>query len=335
MEQYRKIQKLGQNSFAISLPKKWIARNKITSGDPLLIRESNLDLIISNPKLAGESGQQSTTFPFDANIRRNITMAYLAGAQQIIVQKEGGHFTSDDRREIKVILESLVGTQVVAEDASSIAVDFLVDVDREDLVLRIRQLYTLVMSMFENLQLIFAVTSTAVDVLHNIIARDQDVNKLYFGIVRQIRGLAKQSPLLGKLKTPLYKVVDYRLMAHILENFGDCCVNIARELLRVSQTGATTLIPPPLDAAFRGYFERAIQTHQQTQTALIQINSKIIQEVLRRSQDEIGSRMEVDQSLYTLGGRPESMSYFASYFAVFANLQQIYQYAIDICDLIE
>lgn len=331
MEQYRKIQKLGQNSFAISLPKKWIARNKISSGDPLLIRESNLDLIISNPKLVGESGQQTTTFPFDANIRRNITMAYLGGAQQIIVKNDGAHFTSDERREIKIILESLVGTQVVAEDASSITVDFLVDVDREDLVMRIRQLYTLVMSMFENLQLIFAATTTPVDVLNNIIARDQDVNKLYFSIVRQIRGLAKQSPLLGKLKTPLYKVVDFRLMAHILENFGDCCVNIARELLRVSQIGEIKLIPPPLDAVFRSYFERVIHAHQQTQTALIQVNSKIIQEVLHRSQDEIGSRMEVDQRLYNLGGRPEIMSYFA----VFANLQQIYQYAIDICDLIE
>ncbi len=329
--EYRKVQKLGQNSYAISLPKKWIAQNELKPGEPLLIRESNLDLIISNPKLAGEGGQQTTTFPFDTNIRRNITIAYLVGAQQIIVKKEGGHFTSEDRREIKGILESLVGTQVVAEDSSSITVDFLVDVDREDLVQRIRQLYTLAMSMFENLQLIFAENSTPVDALNNIIARDLDVNKLYFGIVRQIRGLAKQSPLLGKLKTPLYKVVDYRLMAHLLENFGDCCVNIARELLRVSQTGTPKLIPPPLDMTFRSYFERAIHTHQQTQTALIQVNSKIIQEVLRHAQDEIGSRMEVDQALYTLAGRSESMSYFA----IFANLQQIYQYALDICDLIE
>ncbi len=329
--EYRKVQKLGQNSFAISLPKKWIAQNKLKPGESLLIRESNLDLIISNPKLAGESDQQMTAFPFDANVRRNITMAYLVGAQQIIVKKEGGHFTSKDRREIKGILESLVGTQVVAEDSSSITVDFLVDVDREDLVQRIRQLYTLVMSMFENLQSIFAENYASIDVLNNIIARDLDVNKLYFGIVRQIRGLAKQSPLLSKLKTPLYKVVDYRLMAHILENFGDYCVNIARELLRVSQTGATTLIPPPLDEVFRSYLENAMHAHQETQTALIQTNSKIIQEMLRRSQDEIGLRMEVDQALYAFGGRPEIMSYFA----VSTNLKQIYQYAIDICDLIE
>lgn len=329
--EYRKLQKLGQNSFAISLPKKWIAQNKLIPGDPLLIRESNLDLIISNPKLAAESGQLMTTFPLDANLRRNIIMAYLMGAQQILVKKEGGHFSADDRREMKVILDSLVGTQVVAEDASSITVDFLVDVNREDLVQRIRQLYTLVMAMFENLQSIFAENRAPADVLNNIIARDLDVNKLYFSIVRQIRGLAKQSPLLGKLKTPLYKVVDYRLMAHMLENLGDCCVNIARELLRVSQTDSTKLIPPPLDESFRSYLASAIYAHQQTQTALIQTNSRIIQEVIRHAQDEIGLRMEVDQSLYTVSGRPESMSYFA----VFANLQQIYQYAIDICDLIE
>ncbi|OLS12635.1 MAG: PhoU domain protein [Promethearchaeota archaeon CR_4] len=329
--EYRKIQKLGQNSFAISLPKKWIAQNALIPGDPLLIRESKLDLIISNPKLAGENNPQVTTFPFDENIRRNITMAYLMGAQQILVKKEDGHISAEDRRETKLILESLVGTQIVAEDASYITIDFLVDMNREDLVQRIRQLYTLVMSGFENLQSIFAQNRAPTDILNNIIARDLDVNNLYFSIVRQIRGLAKESPLLGKLKTPLYKIVDYRLMAHILENLGDCCVNIARELLRLSQSGTTKLIPQPLGESFQSYLESAIHAHQQTQTALIQTNSKIIQEVIRHAQDEIGLRMEVDQLLNTMGGRSENTSYFI----VFTNLQQIYQYAIDICNLIE
>ena len=329
--EYRKVQKLGQNSYAISLPKKWISRNMLHPGDPLLIQEYNLDLIISNPKHEKDGLQPQTIFIFDANIRRNIIKAYLVGAQQIIVKKEYGHFSSDDRREIKTILESLVGTQVVAEDSSSITVDFLVDVDKEDLVQRLRQLYTLVMSMFENLTAIFIENSAAIDVLKNIIARDSDVNKLYFRIVRQIRGLAQQSPALSKPKSPLYKIVDYRLMAHILENFGDSCVNIAQELLRVSQTNSIKLIPSPVDICLQNYIESTNQVHLQTQTALIQVNSKIIQEVLRRSQDEITLRMEVNRALYTMGNRPE----FMSYSTIFANLQQIYQYAIDICDLIE
>ena len=331
--EYRKIQKLGQNSFAISLPKEWIERNGLKPKDSLLIRESNLDLIISNPQLSSESLELVVTFVFDTNIRRNITMTYLAGAPQIIIKESNGEgpFSTEKREEIKNILQSLVGTQIVAEDPYSITIDFLATIDQEDIVQRVRQVYTLVMSMLESLGAIFQGEPVKTDVLKNIVARDIDVNRLYFSIVRQIRGLAKQSPIVGKIKTPLYKVVDYRLMVHILENLGDCCVTIAKELLRISQTGEKDLFPTPLDDAFKAYAASAVNAHQQTQTAFITASSDLIQDIIRRSTIELGLRVEVEQALYTLVGRPE----ITSYFGIFSNLEQIQQYAIDICDLIE
>lgn len=331
--EYRKVQKLGQNSYAISLPKKWIAKNGLAAGDSLLIRESNLDLIVSNPRLIEESPEPVITFPFDSNIRRNIILAYLVGAQRIIVKKDAASdsFSTDEREEIKNGLQSLVGTQIVAEDEASITIDFLASIDQEDIVQRVRQMYSLVMSMLETLGIVFQGVHPKVDVLKNIIARDVDVNRLYFSIVRQIRGMAKQSPLLGKLKTPFYKVVDYRVIAHILENSGDCCVVIAKELLRVNQTGALPLIPQPLANTFQAYSARAVQTHQQTQNAFIQSNSALIQEIIHRSTEEISLRVDVEQALHTLIGRPE----IASFFTIFSNLQQIQEYAIDLCDLIE
>jgi phosphate uptake regulator len=331
--EYRKIQKLGQNSFAISLPKEWIEKHGLKPKDSLLIRETNLDLVISNPNVTAENPEPVVSFPYNSNVRRNITMAYLVGAPQITVQKEPaeGPFSTEEREEIKSALQSLVGTQIVAEDSSNIAIDFLTTIDQEDLVQRVRQIYTLVMSMLEGLESVIQGETPKPDALKNIIARDIDVNRLYFSIVRQIRGLAKESPAIGKLRTPLYKVVDYRLMVHILENLGDCCVIIAKEFLRIAQSGGKELLPAPLYDAFKAYAANTVFAHQQAQTAFIQTNSDLIQEIIRHSTAEIGLRVEVEQALHELVGRPEIIGFFW----MFSNLQQIYQYAMDICDLIE
>ncbi|MEM2059072.1 MAG: phosphate uptake regulator PhoU, partial [Thermoproteota archaeon] len=66
-----------------------------------------------------------------------------------------------------------------------------------------------------------------VELAQNTIKRDEDLNRIYFLIVRQLRTIIRNPRLADKAGIKLYECLDYRLAAKSIESVGDEAVSIA------------------------------------------------------------------------------------------------------------
>lgn len=161
--------------------------------------------------------------------------------------------------------------------------------------------------------------------LKSVIARDDENNRLYFLLVRILRTIL-QSPGLGeKLGLTTIEGLDYRLAASFVEAMGDACVQIANKALELDGTKPTEAVRKLLaDLQLICY-----SAHDQSLKSFM--NSDIsMAENVRQMRAKVGAlisgieQVAKDQPLEVL---PQTL-------AVTAFLKQIYEYSVDMADLV-
>jgi phosphate uptake regulator len=62
---------------------------------------------------------------------------------------------------------------------------------------------------------------------HTVVERDEDVDRLYFLLVRVVRAALTDPAIADKLGTNPIDCLDYRILASLVENFADHATDIA------------------------------------------------------------------------------------------------------------
>jgi phosphate uptake regulator len=230
----RKLQKIG-NTYYVAIPTKWVEENKLKKGEEILltIRHDGNILIYSN-KLPEE---KTVSIKFDKYIDRRILSYYLLGYHTINVISDQ-KFTEEERQKILNTAKNLIGLEIVEETMNSITLHNLINDASINPIKLLLRLNAITSTMY--VEIIKGFYEEDETLIKQVIDRDNEVDRLYFLMVRQIRSLLQNETILNKLNLTYTDCLDLRIAGLILEKIGDESVKIAEYLLN-NKIGKGTL----------------------------------------------------------------------------------------------
>jgi len=223
----RKIQEMGGGTALISLPKSWVKRNNLKKGSVVSI-ESTSDRLIISPHSSEQREPKEITLAYPPkhlhSLLNEITAAYLLGYDMIrIVGKDRVSYS--DRNTIKNTMKFLMGLEIVEEDAYTITIQFLLEpsnIHPDKLFMR---MHAITSGMHKDL--LTACMENNAKLLKDVRGRDDEVDRLYFLLVRIIRSAVQDPTLAAKFGMGPIDCLDYRVAANFLEAIGDASARAA------------------------------------------------------------------------------------------------------------
>ncbi|MFW9786703.1 MAG: PhoU domain-containing protein [Candidatus Thorarchaeota archaeon] len=299
MVNIRRLQQTGGkngSSFLIILPKDWVIRQKLSKGDPVVVAEREDGCLIVDPRLPKAGEHKTTTAKMEQNLRWEITSRYLLGFDEIRIVSEEP-ITNTQRDDLKRIIKRFVALEVTEEDDHQIVVRCLVDPATLPVNTAMRRMHLITSRMIsDSLSAYFEGNK---EVAEDVVQRDEEVDRLFFLIVRELRS-AIQYPRMSEMMsiTPV-EALDFRLAAQYIERIADLAVDIARR------------VADPIDASLKKRFspivEKVSKMFTDSFNNLFKFNPKKVQAVIEAEDDLIADTGKLRQHIVaTRNGQPQT-----------------------------
>ena len=215
----------------VSLPKEWIDANNLEKSNQVEIEtnQNNLSIRTQLSKRPSKEIEISYPLPKGESIVPTITGAYLLGFDIIkIIGKLP--ISISDRESVRGSMRRLVGMEIIDEDATKIAVQFLLDETSVNPQNILKRMSSIALGMFS--EVVLSLESGDKTNLETIENRDAEINRQYFLLVRLIRSTIMDTRLAGIFILENIDILDYRIAANTLEIAGDTVVELSQSLIK-------------------------------------------------------------------------------------------------------
>lgn len=215
----RKLQATGGSSLTLTLPKGWLTRWQLKSKDEVLITASGPTLLI---KPASRNPQQTViAISLDGKktewIVREIIGAYVAGADRIAL--EAKRITPKQNETIRRTTQLLFGFEILEESSHTIITQNVVNDNLFPVAESIQRVFAICQSMLTDA--LRAAETGDKDLGHDVVLRDQEVNKLVYAVERRFVQVIN-----GRAEGDVNEMHFYSDVAMQLERIGDRAVII-------------------------------------------------------------------------------------------------------------
>ena len=218
----RRLQRIG-SSILVSLPKEWVVANKLDKSSQVEIETAQNSLSITTQQSKKPTKEVEIPYPLskEDSVVANITGAYLLGYDLIRI-KGKSTISIKDRENIRASMRSLVGIEIIDEDAKTITTQILLDESSVNPQKILKRMNSIAQGMF--IDVLDMLQNP--DQLASVVDRDSEINRQYFLLVRLIRSAIVDKRLAATFNLVDMDILDYRLAANIIENAGDTIVSI-------------------------------------------------------------------------------------------------------------
>jgi len=318
----RKVQRTVSGTFFVCLPKNWAERNGLDRGSVVAVTETGDGLLVINPKYDVERILRSVVVKPSPYLDREIIGKYLLGYDIIRVEAKT-RISPEDRERVKRATRRLIGLEIIEEDYSRIVLQCLLEPSSFPPEKILRREYLIAAGMHRDA--VTALVDCDTRLSRNVVARDDEVNRLYFLLVRILRTVI-QNPTLGeKLGIRPIDCLDYRLVGSLVESIGDHSVQIASQTARLK--GAK--LPKELGSLLLRLHTEVYKAHETAVKALFSHDISLAEAVRGMREEILSLTRELDK---TLGGQPQEV---ISHVSTGASLMsRIYEHSVDIADLV-
>ena len=254
----RKIQRASSGTFFVCLPKDWAEQVGLGRGSVVAISELADGRLAVDARYDVEREPRTAVVKPSLFLNREITGKYLLGYDVIRVVAEDG-IGAEDRACVKQASSGLVGLEIIEEDYSKIVLQCLLEPSTFPPEKILRREYSIAAGMHRDAVRAFVVGD--VHLARNVVARDVEVDRLYFLLVRILRTVVQRPDLGERLGVRAIDCLDYRLMASLVESIGDLAVEVAEKAVELGEGLGEGLSKPLLrlhELAFRSH-ERALE----------------------------------------------------------------------------
>ena len=318
----RKVQRTSSGTFFVSVPKEWAERMGLDRNRVLAVSESVDGHLSLDPHHDAEDPQLSVTLRPSPYLDREIVSTYLLGYDVIRVEAQN-RISPEERTLIKQASSRLIGLEIVEEDHARIILQSLLEPAAFPPERNLRREYNIAASMHHDA--VSALLEKDMHLAKNVIARDDEVNRLYFLLVRILRTIIQKPSIGEKMGIRTIDCLDYRLCASLVEAIGDSSVEIARKIAAFRDAKISKEVIPLLtefhslifgaqESALRAFFGRDVA----------------LAEAVRDERTEVGSMLHEIESL---AERQPAESVPVT-LNVTSLLHRIYGHSIDIADLV-
>ena len=323
----RKIQITGGSTYIISLPKKWVRAVGLKPKDQVaLIPQADMSLLIVpreelKPKEVSETTIEASAQAGPEAVIRDFIAHYLVGYDIIRIKLgdvRGRDFIKNSIR------QKLIGVEVMEESADEIVIQCLLGHVELPLRRALDRMHILMLFMFKDA--ISALKNNDKALAEEVIRRDDEVDRLYFFIVRQLKAAVYNRVLIEEigLSNPR-DCLGYRLIAKSVERSADHAARIASIIPTI-----TTPMNGKATEALIAMSSLAQEIHENSMKALYKYDSKLIEESMSKIKQVIDLEEEVIEQLLKLKIEPRAM---VGIRLILESIRRIAEYGTDIAEI--
>ena len=227
----RKVLEMGGGTLLISLPKDWAKRNGVKKGATMAVDELSARKLIVRPieDVVDRPREIEVEYPGEdlSEVMNDVTGAYLLGFDVIrIVGKKV--ISREDRARLKATMARLVGLEIMDEDSKRVVVQFLLESSAIIPEKIVRRMSSILDGMLRDIA--EGLTRGDAKLLALVAERDDEVDRLYFLLVRAIRAAIMRPEIAESYGLSPVDVLDYRVLASFLESVGDAVAELSKKL---------------------------------------------------------------------------------------------------------
>ena len=234
----RKVQLTGGSTLTISLPIKWARKVGIKQGDELTLIQQSNDALLMRPVRGKQEELKSVEFvlsekeSLEGNFRYLIAH-YLVGYDLIRLLSPAG-FGAEKRKWIKEeVRKRLIGMEVVGESSREMVLKSFLKYEDFTLLDAIRSMSKIILSMQEDA--IAAVDEGDQNLAKDVIERDNELDRFYLLIVRQLKAAMSDPELAKKIGVSRPRdSLGYRIIVKNMERIGDHLESIAKNAMAIT-----------------------------------------------------------------------------------------------------
>ncbi|MCU0633137.1 MAG: AbrB/MazE/SpoVT family DNA-binding domain-containing protein [Methanolinea sp.] len=262
----RKVQITGGSSFVITLPKEWAEKQQVKKNDPLgLVAQPDGTLLVTTD-LSETPAQRAKTFDVTAIddptfLFRLLIGSYIAGYTSISITSKN-RLPASIRMVVRDFTQMTIGPEVVEETDTSILLKDLLNPAEMPFENTIKRMYVIVKNMYMDALTVLETGNAGL--ANDVIARDNDVDRLHWLVARQTNIILKNASLARKMGMAPSVVVNTYIISRIIERIGDHAVRYVEQAgkIRKDDLGPERLEAVRKAAAqSRAIFDRSIVSY--------------------------------------------------------------------------
>ncbi|HID18213.1 TPA: phosphate uptake regulator PhoU [Candidatus Bathyarchaeota archaeon] len=296
----RRLQSTRDGTFLVTLPKEWAKRFKLRKGSPIHVKERVDGCLVLDPRYGAEETQEIVLKP-SQRIEDSILSSYLLGYEFVAVEGPGG-LGEADRNRIKRTASRLIGVEVIEEDEKRILLQCLLRATAIPPEKILRRQYILSKSLLDDA--FRTLLSLNLEEAGKVRSKDEEIDRLYFLLVRILRSLIVNPRLSEKLGISPIDCLDYRLVASLVERIADTSVEVAELVGRLKAQGG-------IPKAFLGFLEKfsgkLSSTYEDAVKALFSRGEKTVNQALKSLRDAAESLRSLEEEALRRRGNPPAL----------------------------
>ncbi len=232
----RKVYVSGGSTYVISLPKKWVKKINLKPGDSLVVTEHGSSLQIETGVIEKESRTKeikiSQVMSSDS-LERILIAFYLVGYDTIKIKLDRKDHLAY-RGIIRNILDYLIGVEIVEDTNEAMTLEIMLDYKRMSTMQILQRMFSINNSML--LDLGKAMKNSDTGLAKDVIAREKEIDRLYFLVVRQLKSAVEYQQVAEKLGIESQRdCLGYRIVVKVLERIADHIENMAKSYIQLSE----------------------------------------------------------------------------------------------------
>lgn len=323
MADLRKIQQTPTGTFFVCLPREWAKTRGLKKGTLVCLDVTSDGKLIVDPEYNAEPPTRTTSLTVGPNLSREIVGRYLLGYDTIDIEAKD-RIDSAARSIVKSTASSLSGLEIFEETSSKISLHSLMQQQPSTSPQKILQRnYAIVAGMIRDAANSFVYGD--VELAKNVIARDDESNRLYFLLVRILRTIIQNPRLNEKLGLTPIECLDYRLAASLIEGIGDACVQVATKTIALNGqkfSGELQNLLVELETICYDAHEQALKSFVTKDISLA------------ASVRSLHEKVDATATGVERVAKGSSVDLMPQILAATSFLRQIYEHSVDIADLV-
>ncbi|MUW15217.1 AbrB/MazE/SpoVT family DNA-binding domain-containing protein [Halorubrum sp. CBA1125] len=285
----RKVQVTGGSTYTVSIPKTWATENDVEAGTEIEFHPDGDSLFLT--PTSDEERTRGTLDVADLTgqaLTRAVMTMYVSGFD--VIELEGAEITTDQRSTIREAVQGLVGLEVLEETRDRVVVQDLLDSSELSVHNAVTRMRLISLSMLEDA--IAALADHDHDLARDVIARDDDLDRLWLVVSRIFRTTLRTPRAIEELGLPREECFDYHSSARQLERIGDHATKIAHLTLSIEEP-----LPEEVVEAVEELYEDAVDVIDGAMDALFDDDSEA---ATRRANEARASVRAIDERVRSI-----------------------------------
>ncbi|MEZ0247735.1 MAG: phosphate uptake regulator PhoU [Thermoproteus sp.] len=226
----RKVQLTGGATLIVSLPKEWARRTNLSPGDEVLIVPQPDNTLVLIPRKLGKRASLTVELNVDdkmsvEELEKIFMSVYIAGAEVISVKFAPG--ATQYRKHLKdFVRRRVIDMEITEESSDRLVIQAMVSATE----LAVKDVTIKMLKLADNMlvDLIRGLEADNMELLKDVAERDDEVDRLYWLIERQLKRAAMSRYIMLELKVEDPRdLVEYTIIAKSIERIADHICKIA------------------------------------------------------------------------------------------------------------